>query len=140
MDSLHSGTLHLTDDEFLRDFDSCALPSSSFHHADHLRLTWLCVRRFGEAAAGESVAQGIIRFATHHGGPQKYHHTMTLAWVRLVAAAVRATPSATRFEDFAALHPELLNRAALSDFYSASCLDSAAARSAWVEPDLRPLP
>lgn len=140
MSALDSGTLHLTDAEFIRDFESCELPNSSFHHADHVRLTWVYVRRFGEVAAGDLITHGIIQFATHYGSPQKYHHTMTRAWVRLVAAAWRATPEANRFEDFVALHPHLLDRSALADYYSASHLDSAAARASWIEPDLRPLP
>jgi hypothetical protein len=140
MKSLNCGTLHLNDEEFLRAFENCDLPNNAFHHGDHVRAAWLYVRRFGASQAAEVLSRGILRFATHHGSPQKYHRTMTVAWVRLVAAAHRETPEIDLFEDFLSAHPGLLELRALSTYYSASRLGSSAARSAWVEPDLRPLP
>src|SRR4029077_6630307 len=138
MDALRWGTAHLSDEEFLREFESCRLPGESFHHADHVRVSWIYLRRFDEPAAQERMAQSIERFATHHGSPRKFHVTMTLAWMRLVAAAVRAPPTPraragmrlvaaawrappaiTRFEEFAAAHPRLLDPQALAQHYSA---------------------
>ncbi|HLW83247.1 MAG TPA: hypothetical protein VKS20_14505 [Candidatus Acidoferrales bacterium] len=132
--------MRLNDEEFLRAFENCDLPNNAFHHGDHVRAAWLYVRRFGASEAAGHLSQGILSFATHHGSPQKYHHTMTVAWVRLIAAAQRETPEIKRFEDFAAAHPSLLELRALSKYYSASRMGSSAARSAWVEPDLHPLP
>lgn len=140
MDALRWGTAHLTDEEFLREFESCRLPGESFHHVDHVRVSWIYLRRFDEPAAQERMAQSIERFATHHGSPRKFHVTMTLAWMRLVAGAWRATPAIARFEEFAAAHPRLLDPQALAQHYSAELLGSASARSAWVAPDLAPLP
>src|SRR5215472_10058720 len=140
MAALNCGTLRLTDDEFLRAFESCELPNGAFHHGDHIRAAWLYIRRLGEAEAAARLSKGILRFATHHGSPQKYHHTMTLAWVRLIAAAQRDTPALVRFEDFLAAHPNLLDMRSLSKYYSASRLGSAAARTGWMEPDLQTLP
>ena len=65
---------------------------------------------------------------------------MTLAWVRLIAAAQRDTPALVRFEDFLAAHPNLLDMRSLSKYYSASRLGSASARTGWMEPDLQTLP
>ena len=140
MAAWNCGTLHLNDNEFRRAFESCELPNSAFHHGDHIRAAWLYVRRFGVSEAESRLSEGILRFATHHGGPQKYHHTMTVAWVRLIAVAHRDTPALDRFEDFLAAHPHLLDMRALSKYYSASRLGSPAARAAWVEPDLQTLP
>jgi hypothetical protein len=140
MDALRWGTAHLSDEEFLREFESCRLPGENFHHADHLRVSWIYLRRFDEPAAQERMAQAIQRFSTHQGSPGKFHVTMTQAWMRLVAAAWRATPAITRFEEFAAAHPRLLDPQALAKHYSADLLGSASARIAWVEPDLAPLP
>jgi hypothetical protein len=138
--TVNCGTLSLSDDEFLRAFESCELPNSMFHHGDHIRAAWLYIRRCGESEAAIFLAQGILRFATHHGSPQKYHHTMTVAWVRLVAAAHRDTPNLQRFEDFIAAHPQLLELRGLSNYYSTARLGSTAARAGWVEPDRRRLP
>jgi len=65
---------------------------------------------------------------------------MSVAWVRLIAAACHETPEIVRFEEFLAAHPDLLEMRALSKYYSASRLGSAEARAGWVEPNLRPLP
>ena len=134
------GTQHLNDDEFLRAFETCELSNKFFHHGDHIRAAWLYIRHLGETEATARLSEGIRQFAAHHGSPQKYHHTMTVAWVRLIAAAQRDTPNVVRFEDFLAAHPHLLDMRALSKYYSASRLGSAAARAEWIEPDLQMLP
>lgn len=135
-DKIRSGTLHLSDEEFVRAFESCEPPGASFHHADHVRLTWIYVRAYGEEAATERMLAGIRRFATHNGSPQKFHFTQTCAWVRLIAAAQRSSVDAKTFWEFVAAHPKLLEANALGRYYSKSLLDSPVARSRWVEPDL----
>jgi hypothetical protein len=134
------GTLHLSDDELIRAFESCELAGASFHHADHVRLTWIYVCRFGESDATERVLAGIRRFAERNGSPKKFHFTQTCAWVRLVAAAQRESIDVKIFLEFVAAHPELLDANALAGYYSKALLDSPAARSGWVEPDIGPLP
>ena len=137
---IRSGTLHLSDEEFVRAFESCELDGASFHHADHVRLTWIYVRQFGEEAATERVLAGILRFATHNGSPKKFHCTQTCAWVRLIAAAQGDASELATFLEFIAAHPELLDVNALARYYSKTLLDSPAARSEWIGPDISPLP
>jgi hypothetical protein len=137
---IRSGTLHLTDDELVRAFESCELAGASFHHPDHVRLAWIYVCRFGEEAATERMLAGIRRFATRNGSPQKFHFTQTCAWVRLIAAARRESSRVKTFEEFVAAHTGLLDANLLARYYSKSLLDSPAARVGWVEPDINPLP
>ncbi|ETK30905.1 hypothetical protein [Microbispora sp. ATCC PTA-5024] len=56
-----------------------------FDHRAHLHLTWLAVRRVGMPAAVDLVSAGIRRTARYAGAPQKYHATVSRAWVELVA-------------------------------------------------------
>ena len=86
------------------------------------------------------IEQAIRRFAAHNGVSEKYHHTITLAWMRLVAAARRATPEEVEFAAFAKRHPELFDVKALSQHYTVERLGSGEAKAGWVEPDLRDLP
>jgi hypothetical protein len=137
---IRAGTLHLNDDEFVRVFESCELAGASFHHADHVRLTWIYVCRFGEEAAAERVLAGIRRFAAHNGSQKKFHFTQTCAWVRLIAAAQRESADVENFVEFIEAHSELLDANALARYYSKSLLDSPAARDRWVEPDINALP
>jgi hypothetical protein len=140
VNDMRSGTFHLGDEEFVRAFESCELAGASFHHADHVRLTWIYVCQFGEQGATERVLVGIRRFAAHNGSPKKFHFTQTCAWVRLISAAQRESSRAKTFVEFVAAHSELLDANALARFYSKSLLDSPAARAGWVEPDIGPLP
>ncbi len=55
-----------------------------FGHREHVHLTWLAVRRCGVPAAVGLVSEGIQRTARYAGAPQKYHATVSRAWVELV--------------------------------------------------------
>ena len=129
----------MTDDEFIRAFESCTLPEAMFHHRDHLRLAWLYLGRYGHGAAQARIAESIRRYAASLGKAEKYHHTMTLAWLKLVAGAVQRLPGSD-LETLLAAHPYLLDKKALEAHYSSSLLGSETARQAFVEPDLKPLP
>ena len=107
-----------SDKDFTAAFESGTI--ESFRHRDHIRLAMIYVERYGMPEAGERLTEAILAFATKAGQTEKYHHTMTLAWARLVA--------------------NMLNKSALSLYYSAELLESERARREWVEPDLAPLP
>ena len=109
-----------------------------FGHREHIQLTWLAVRRYGVAAAIDLVSDGIQRTARYAGRPQKYHATMSRAWVVLVGHHTAARHDS--FDEFLAGCPELLDKRLLRRHYRSAVLASAEARSGWVEPDLLPLP
>jgi hypothetical protein len=130
----------MTDHEFLRQFEDTTLPDDAFPHRAHIRMAWLYVRREGAEGAVAPITEGIRRFATAKGAPGMYHHTMTLVWLRLVAAALRKTPDVSSFDVFWAAHPHLGDKRQPQRFYSEGTLWSPAARAGWIEPDLAPLP
>ena len=109
-----------------------------FGHRQHVHVTWLAVRRYGTAAAVELISDGIRRTARYAGAPQKYHATVSRAWVELVAC--HTEPGEEDFDAFLARYPDLLDKRLLTHFYRSTTLASVAARSGWVEPDLRPIP
>jgi hypothetical protein len=126
----------LTDDEFLARFEAHAL--DVFSHRDHVRVAFAYARRGGVHAAVEG-SRRIRGFAEALGATRKYHETMTVAWARVVGRlASDAAP--LPFPAFLDAHPELLRRDLLSAHYGAAVLFSEAARAAFVEPDLVPLP
>ena len=136
---LNLGTAPMSDDALLRAFEACQLDPAKFHHADHIRLAWLCVNRYGAGRAEARLLDGIRKFAEHAGVPRKFHFTITIAWTRLVTAAQNNSPAANNFSDWIQLHPELLDRNLLAKYYSLDSLQTEDARSGWVEPDLAPL-
>lgn len=133
------GHAHLTDDEFLAAFEGLQLKHVNFNHADHLRLAWIYVSRFGAAGAADKLLTGIRRMAEHVNAPQKFLYTTTVAWTRLVAAALESDPPAEPFANWVRRHQALLNKDLLDTFYSPGILTSDAAKAGWVEPDLRKL-
>jgi hypothetical protein len=134
------GSSARSDEEFLRAFEDLSFPADLFHHREHIRVAWRYLKTFDATRAAEKMSEGIRRFANHHGATQKYHHTLTLAWMRLVAAALVETPEGYTFDQFLAAHLELKDTKLLDKYYSKELLQTAAAREGWVEPDLQPLP
>ena len=127
-----------------------------FGHRQHVQLTWLAVRRYGMPAAIRLVSDGIRRTARYAGAPQKYHETISRAWVELVAHHAIGHPARgashpargashpagqeADFATFAAANPLLLDKRLLTRFYRPATLATPAARTSWVEPDRDPFP
>jgi hypothetical protein len=135
-----SGASAWSDEDFLRAFEDLSFPANLFHHREHIRVAWLYLKSTDASRAAERMSESIRRFANHQGATQKYHHTLTLAWMRLVAAALLETSEGYTFEQFITAHPQLKDANLLAKYYSKELLQTAAAREAWVEPDLQPLP
>lgn len=123
----------MTDDELVRGFESGEL--DEFHHADHVRLTIVYLSRHGRDETLRRLADGLLLFATLKGHPEKFHVTLTRAWVELIESARQAHPDAADAAALVVLCPELLERNTLHRFYSPECLDSELARAQWVPPD-----
>jgi hypothetical protein len=123
----------MTDEQFALAFERCEISNAGFHHRDHVRLAWFYLRRYG-AEADTRIVASIRNFAAHHGKLDKYHQTMTIAWMRLVEPAARVEP----FEDAIAAFPRLIEKDYLREFYSDDLLRTQNARENFVQPDKRP--
>jgi hypothetical protein len=115
-------------------------PSGQFRHRQHIHLAFLAVRRYGMPEATARICAWIQRIAAYEKAPQKYHHTVSRAWVELVAHHVDADSGCADFDTFTRHHPALLDKRLLSRHYRSSTLAAVPARRGWVEPDLRPFP
>ena len=130
----------MSDDKFVGAFESCELPNEMFRHREHVRLTFIYLRRYGHDGARARIAEGIRRYALHNRALQKYHETITRAWLRIVHAAARSVGEAANFEEMLEANPELLNKGTLAKYYSEELLGSEVARSSFVEADRAALP
>jgi len=119
--------------------DEVMATSERFGHRQHVHLTWLAVRTVGTQAAIPLVSDGIQETARYAGAPQKYHTTMSRAWVELVGHHADTDPAPT-FDTFADGNPELLDKRLLSRFYTSATLASDRARAGRVDPDREPFP
>ena len=129
----------MNDDEFLAAFEACAL--DEFHHRDHIKITYLYLRRYPLDEAVGKVRSGLQALAVAWGAPvddleKGYHETMTQAWVRLVHLASRDCEVEVSADNFCDQRPELMQKTRLKLFYSGERLMTWEAKRGFVEPDL----
>lgn len=128
------------DDAALVDaFEACSLKEAEFSHRAHLRVAWLYLTsgaRFEEAAL--RFCRGLRRYAASLGKADRYHETITWAFLALVSERQRAC-GASSFDRFADQHPDLFapRLTPLLRYYDAETLHSELARSTFVLPRAR---
>ena len=115
-------------------------PGGQFRHRQHINLAFYAVRRYGMPDAVGAICGWIQQIAGYERAPQKYHYTVSRAWVELVAHHVAADPDCAEFDVFAERNPALLDKRLLARHYRSSTLAAGPARRSWVEPDLLPFP
>ena len=135
------------DAEFLRQFESLALPFEQWTHRAHVRVGFLYLRDHGFDTALARVRAGIQTYNAHNKVPESptsgYSETTTRAFLHLIAATIAAygemlpAPTSAHFCDH---HPQLMTRHALRLFYSPRRRMHPLAKAQFVEPDLAPLP
>jgi hypothetical protein len=131
----------MTDQEFLAALESCALPAAQFRHRDHLRAGWLYLQGMPFGAALDRMRETLRRYAASHGQPERYHETITVAYMSLLQTHRMLRPADT-WEEFAAANPALFEPRLLAHFYDRATLDSALARRVFVlesRPELKSL-
>jgi hypothetical protein len=127
----------LSDDDLVHGFEAGTL--SQFPHASHVRLTLIYLARHGVDETRRRMADGLLLFATMKGHPEKFHVTMTRAWLELIESARRQHPDARDPEALAQACPALLDKDSLLRFYSPDRLAGDDARAGWVAPDRAPI-
>jgi hypothetical protein len=110
-----------------------------FGHREHLELAWTYLDHHAMDDAVSAVIAGIRHLARRHGDEDKYHETITRAWLHFVAVH-RQRWEAQSFEAFIERNPDLLDRKLIEHFYSRELMLSTPARAAWLRPDLHQLP
>lgn len=73
------------DDDLLAAFVAATLPAEAFGHREHIRVAYLFLRRevdFGAAAVAFRAA--LRRFVAAIGAEDRYHETLTWAYLALV--------------------------------------------------------
>jgi hypothetical protein len=120
-------------DAELARFEAGLCDGAAFPHAEHVRLAFEMLGRheFDEALA--RYAGGLRRMTARLGIPGRYHATITVAFLALVAER-RARTGATTWESFADSAPELLDAKCVRRWYPAELLGSDVARRTFVLP------
>lgn len=106
--------------------------AANFHHADHVRIGFEILRRHSFVDAARAYSHSLKAIAARAGNPGAYHETITLAFLALIA---ERGAHFTSFEEFAAANPDLLEKSALTRWYTPERLSSDIARAIFILPD-----
>jgi hypothetical protein len=110
-----------------------------FGHIEHLRFAWALLDESTNVAEAERVAKLTIRHVAEvAGNPAKYHSTITVFWIRMLAYVKGENPQIASLDEALDAVPDLRDPDLPSRYWSN--LDSTEARERWIEPDLATLP
>ena len=126
----------MTDEEFARAFERGDIPPADFDHRAHVRVAWVYVREGPSlAAATDRMREAIRRFAARANAAQKYHETITVLWMRLLAEAASRAPVGCELDALLAACPELADKNLPLKYYTRERLFSDDARAQWIPPE-----
>ena len=109
-----------------------------FGHLSHLRFGWAVLDETDDLDDAVRLVSLTIRHVAELGGsPDKYHETVTIFWVRLLAHLRETYPGAKSVDELAEVYPPLLDVDLPSRHWSDL---EGEAKTTWVEPDLSPMP
>jgi hypothetical protein len=129
-----------TDGEFLAALEACTLPASAFRHADHLRAAYLYLRVGSFADAVARMTTALRRYAASQGKPERYHETITVAYLALVNQHLQERGDAGGWEGFLRDNPDLFDKRLLLHYYRPETLSSARARQMFLLGEFAPQP
>ena len=123
----------MTDEEFLTAFETTQLGAQDFDHTAHVRAAFLLIQRHGFAHAVPSYCTALQALTRRFGVPQKYHETITIAFLALINERLASTPD-TDWDSFCARHADLFCGNALLAYYTPAQLAQPAARRTFQLP------
>lgn len=126
----------MSDEELIRAFESTELPAEQFSHASHVRVAWWYLRHAPLPVALDRFITALRRYAGALGAADKYHETITVAYMLLIAERLDNAAHLT-WPEFADRNPDLLCRtpSILSTYYTDAALFSERAKRSFVMPD-----
>lgn len=126
-----------TDIELLRRFEAATLSGDCFHHAEHVRVAFLYLQKYPVVEALQKFTAGLKRLAAALGKPDRYHETVTWAYLFLIHDRMARSPRLQNWEEFARLNPDLLvhKPGVLEGYYAAATLESSLAKRVFLFPE-----
>ena len=125
----------MNDDALVAALESAELPADQFTHVEHVRVGWRYLRTLPLAEAIARCSTALRRFAAAKGAADKYHETVTVAFMLVINERLDGARSLS-WTEFAAANPDLFaHPSVLSRYYSDERLRSERARRTFVMPD-----
>lgn len=126
----------MNDQQFLEALESCSLAPVAFSHREHVRAAYLYLERLPFGAAIDRMRTTLQRYTASLGCSDRYHETLTVAFMCLVNAH-RQRGTSSDWPAFARLNPELFDSSLLRQYYEPATLASSLARTTFVLEKLK---
>lgn len=117
----------------LADFEAGRADAATFGHREHVRMTYELLERYTFPEALFRLSKGLRRLAANAGVPEKYHETITVAFLAVIGER-RVERRCADWEEFAAQNPDLLQKELLAEIYAPEVLNSPLARETFLLP------
>lgn len=114
------------------------LPASEFRHAAHLRAAYLYLQQADFVGALKRIRRALRNYATHLGKPDRYHETITVAYVALIQQHICERGNGGGWVTFARDNSELFDPGLLRQYYPEAQLNSDIARRVFLLPRSSP--
>jgi hypothetical protein len=124
----------VNDQEFLRALENCELPEKDFGHVGHVRAAYLYLRDTDFPGALERIRRTIRNYAKHLEKPDRYHETITVAYLAVIQQHICERGNGGGWVAFAGENPELFQPGLLSQYYPRAQLESEMARRIFLLP------
>jgi hypothetical protein len=100
-------TLSITDAELVDRFSEGSLAASAFGHREHVRLAFAVLARHPDFGVAAIAYRRMLRaFAVANGAPDRYHETITWAYLAIVRARMEGHAASDAMLD---ANPDLLD-------------------------------
>lgn len=135
-------TLSKEDSEFKNQVEACEFPVSEFDHKAHIRLAYVYLVANEAESAVQHMRDALTNLLKRAGidPSQKFHETITEAWILAVHHFMNSTENSESADDFIQKNTLLLDSNIMLTHYSAEVLFSEEARKSFIEPNLDPIP
>lgn len=130
----------VSDEDFLIQLEQRAFGKNDIDHLWHLRVAWVYLKAQPWPIALQKVVD-LLRTERDFGlGDIPYHHTLTIASLRIINVRI-SNADYEDFCDFLNDNDDLVEdmRGVVRQYYSDKAINSTAAETAYVAPDLRPI-
>ena len=126
----------MTAEQLVAAFESTELSGDQFTHTDHVRVAWWYLRQGSLPDALLRFSTALRRFVDAKGASDKYHETITVAYMLIIAERLAAGRTLS-WNEFVEANPDLFVRtpSPLAAFYTEETLKSERARRTFVMPD-----
>jgi hypothetical protein len=125
-------------EDVVKRFEECAYSPEEFVHAKHLTVAAWYFWHLEPEVAREKMRSGLRKFITHHG-KNGFHVTITEFWLQLVERSVLQRKDHHR--ELTSIVNEIVKRLRdknlIYEYFGRDRINSANAKAAWIEPDIK---